>query len=88
LAQLHVIEAWQIQFVKDSTGSEWKLTAYGIVACVLVAIVLLGGLCSIIMLFTMASPYKITDKVSKLSSSALSGRKNSSAASRTTGERY
>ncbi|MDR0739927.1 MAG: hypothetical protein LBF00_03550 [Mycoplasmataceae bacterium] len=88
LGELHIIKIDSFKFVELTDDAYWQLTTYGIIAITLVSITLFGTLLSIILIFTMASPYKITGKVSKLTSSAVPGKKNAKSASRTIKDRY
>jgi hypothetical protein len=76
LASADIIHAKSIDFIeKDADGKADGLTAYGIVMAVITFISLVGGLISIILLFTMRSPRSVTKDVYKLTSSAIPGKR-------------
>jgi hypothetical protein len=80
---LQIIKLEELNFVKSDEKGGLSLTSYGIGACVIVSITIIGGLISIFCMLSMASPYKVANKISYLQSSAKPGTRNKSVASQT-----
>lgn len=80
-------DAGNISLIKHDDDGKISLTAYGIACAVITCFALVGGLISVILLFTMRSPRSVTKDVYKLTSSALPGKTTSSSAAKETRKR-
>jgi hypothetical protein len=72
-----VKDAGAISLIEHNDSGNISLTTYGIICAVITCVALVGGVISVILLFTMRSPRSVTRDVYRLTSSAIPGKRTS-----------